>query len=129
MLALLLGFLSTLILTLILVRYSHLHSRFSADNQLEGPQKFHITPVPRIGGLGIYIGLCISSLVRALQNVDDSLLLFTAIACSFPAFTIGIAEDISKKIRIFTRLLVVTIGALLAIYFLGVRISNLDIFY
>jgi UDP-N-acetylmuramyl pentapeptide phosphotransferase/UDP-N-acetylglucosamine-1-phosphate transferase len=129
MFTLLFGFLSSLILTLVLVRYSHLHSRFSADNQLAGPQKFHVIPVPRIGGLGIFIGLCIASLVRMSQNIDDGLLLFTAIACLFPAFAIGITEDISKKIRVKTRFFVVAIGALLAIYFLGVRITNLDILF
>ncbi|MEA9598539.1 glycosyltransferase [Polynucleobacter sp. AP-Sanab-80-C2] len=129
MYTLIFGFLSSLILTLALVRYSHLHSRFSDDNQLAGPQKFHVIPVPRIGGLGIFISLCIASFVRALQNLDDGFLLFTAIACSFPAFAIGITEDISKKIRVLTRLFVVAIGALLAIYFLGIRITNLDMLF
>jgi len=126
MFTLLFGFLSSLILTLVLVRYFHIHSRFSSDDQLVRPQKFHSIPVPRIGGLGIFIGLCIASFVRALQNVDDGLLLLTAIACSFPAFAIGITEDITKKIRVLTRLLIVTISALLAIYLLGARITNLD---
>ena len=80
-----------------------------------------------MGGLSIFLGLCIASFVRALQNFDDGLLLFTAIACSFPAFAIDITEDISKKIRILTRLFVVAIGALLAVYFLGVRITSLNI--
>ena len=126
---LLFGFLSSLILTLVLVRYSHLHARFSADNPLTGPHKVHDIPVPRIGGLGIFLGLCIASFVRALQNFDDGLFLFTAIACSFPAFVIGITEDISKKISVFTRLFIVAIGGLLAIYFLGVRIINLDMIF
>lgn len=129
MFTLLFGFLSSTILTLILVRYSHLHSNFSADNQLEGPQKFHTIPVPRIGGLGIFIALCIASLVRALQNSDDGLLLFTAIACSTPPFVIGITEDISKKIRVPTRLFIVSTGSLLAIYLLDLRIISLDIPY
>ena len=129
MYTLLFGFLSSLILTLILIRYKHLHSRFSADDQLVGPQKFHTIPVPRIGGLGIFIGLCIASLIRALQNLDDGLLLFTTIACSFPAFAIGITEDISKKIRVLTRLFIVAIGSVLAIYFLGVHITSLDMIF
>ena len=125
MLTFLFGFLSSLIATLLLVRYSHLH-RFSADSQLTGPQKFHSTPVPRVGGLGIFIGLCIASFIRTLQNFDDGILLITAITCSFPVFAIGLAEDIIKKIRVLTRLSIVAIGALLAIHFLGIRITNLD---
>jgi UDP-N-acetylmuramyl pentapeptide phosphotransferase/UDP-N-acetylglucosamine-1-phosphate transferase len=51
----------------------------------------------------------------------------TAIACSIPAFAIGLTEDITKKIRVLTRLLMVSIGAFIAIYCLGLGINRLDI--
>jgi len=43
--------------TLLLVRSSNSHARFSADADFGGPQKFHVRAVPRIGGIGIAIGL------------------------------------------------------------------------
>ena len=54
---LLAAFLSSFIATLLIIRFKHLHERFSADSDLSGPQKFHINAVPRIGGISIAIGL------------------------------------------------------------------------
>ena len=126
MYTLLSGFLSSLIATLLLVRYSHLHL-YSSDNQLGRPQKFHASPVPRIGGLGIFIGLCISCSVRMMQNLDDGLFLALVVASSLPAFLIGFTEDITKKIRVATRLGLVAFAGFLAVYFVDVRIINLDV--
>lgn len=127
MFSLFFGFLSSLILTLVLVRYSHLHDHISADNEMGGPQKFHTIPVPRIGGIGVFIGLCVACLTRLIQNQPEGLFLITAIACSIPAFAIGLTEDFTKKIRVLTRLLVVSMGAFIAIFYLGLSINRLDI--
>ena len=43
------AFVLSLITTLLLVRFSHLHEKFSADHDLNCVQKFHALPVPRIG--------------------------------------------------------------------------------
>jgi UDP-N-acetylmuramyl pentapeptide phosphotransferase/UDP-N-acetylglucosamine-1-phosphate transferase len=120
------GFLSSLVLTLILVRYSYIHNHLSADDQLNGPQKIHTIPVPRIGGLSIFIGLCVAVITRLFQNPSDGQFLLAATACSFPAFAIGFAEDLTKKIRVLTRLFIVSMGALIAIYFLGININRID---
>lgn len=127
MYTLLFGFLSSLVATLLLVRYSHLHAHLSSDDQLSGPQKFHSIPVPRIGGLAIFIGLCFASSARTIQSPSDGFLLFTAIACSLPAFIIGLTEDIYKKLRILTRLFIVAISAIISIYLLGLQINKFDI--
>jgi UDP-N-acetylmuramyl pentapeptide phosphotransferase/UDP-N-acetylglucosamine-1-phosphate transferase len=62
MLSFALGFLVSLLITLFIVRYAHLHEKFSTDTDLAGVQKFHVRPVPRIGGTGILIGLVVSAL-------------------------------------------------------------------
>jgi UDP-N-acetylmuramyl pentapeptide phosphotransferase/UDP-N-acetylglucosamine-1-phosphate transferase len=53
--------------------------------------------------------------------------LFAAIICGLPAFAIGLAEDLTKRVRILTRLGFVAIGALLVIFMLGARIHFLDV--
>ena len=50
------AFLASLLTTLLIIRFKHLHGRFSADSDFSGPQKFHTSAVPRIGGLSIAIG-------------------------------------------------------------------------
>ncbi len=41
MLSFAVGFIVSLLVTLLIVRYAHLHERFSIDNDLAGVQKFH----------------------------------------------------------------------------------------
>ncbi|MET5021081.1 glycosyl transferase, partial [Burkholderia pseudomallei] len=52
MLSFAVGFIVSLLDTLLIVRYAHLHERFSIDHYLAGVQKFHARPVPRVGGTG-----------------------------------------------------------------------------
>ena len=57
MLYLLIPFALAAAITLYVVHSSTVHGHLSADHDLSGPQKFHARPVPRIGGLGIFVGL------------------------------------------------------------------------
>ncbi len=52
-----LPFLFSLIATLFILRFQHVHGKYTADHDLKGVQKFHASPVPRIGGLGVMIGM------------------------------------------------------------------------
>jgi UDP-N-acetylmuramyl pentapeptide phosphotransferase/UDP-N-acetylglucosamine-1-phosphate transferase len=56
MLILTVAFAVSLVMTLIAVRSAKTHAHLSHDHDLSGPQKFHVLPVPRIGGLGILAG-------------------------------------------------------------------------
>ena len=57
MLSFALGFLVSLLVTLLIVRYAHLHEKFSIDSDLAGVQKFHARPVPRVGGAEGYLSI------------------------------------------------------------------------
>lgn len=57
------GFIVSLLVTLFIVRYAHLHEKFSIDSDLAGVQKFHVRPVPRVGGIGILAGVVVAALV------------------------------------------------------------------
>jgi UDP-N-acetylmuramyl pentapeptide phosphotransferase/UDP-N-acetylglucosamine-1-phosphate transferase len=61
MLSFALAFLVSLAITLFVVRFAHLHEGILGDTDLIGVQKFHSRPVPRIGGVGILIGLVVSA--------------------------------------------------------------------
>jgi len=60
---LVLAFLSSLVTTLVSIRYQHLHERVSSDHDLSGPQKFHTHAVLRIGGIGTFLTLVICAWV------------------------------------------------------------------
>ena len=125
---LLAAFFSSFIATLLIIRFKHLHERFSADSDLSGPQKFHTNIVPRIGGVSIAIGLFMATLFR-LKNTPYPATEITLLICAIPTFAIGVAEDLTKKISVRLRLLFTAIAAALLIYLAPVQITGLDIPY
>ena len=126
MINLLTAFFTSFIATILIIRTQKLHSGFSGDNDLAGPQKFHLHSVPRIGGVAIGTGLFFAIALRYqedMTNFTELLLLF----CALPVFGIGIAEDLTKKVSIRMRLFIIAFSALLTNLFLNVQISYLDI--
>ena len=124
--SLLSAFLSSLIVTWLLIRFESAHCHLSFDSDLLGPQKFHKFPVPRIGGISIAIGIAASILFR-LQSNSGSIIEVTLLVCAMLAFAIGLAEDLTKKIGIKTRLTFIATAAGIAAFYLGAQIGRLDI--
>ena len=73
MFSLLTAFFSSLIATLLIIRFNHLHSHLSADSDLSGPQKFHQKIVPRIGGISIALGLFLALLLGSSKAPDANI--------------------------------------------------------
>lgn len=123
---LLLAFFSSFIATLLIIRFKHLHSHLSADSDLTGPQKFHTKIVPRIGGIAIAIGLFFAILLR-LKNTSNPSIEVLLLICATPTFSIGLIEDLTKKISVRQRLFFTAISATLFVYLLQAHIVRLDI--
>ena len=126
MISLLTAFFTSFIATILIIRTQKLHGGYSGDNDLAGPQKFHLHSVPRIGGVAISTGLFFAIALRYqedMTNFTELLLLF----CALPVFGIGVAEDLTKKVSIRMRIFIIAFSALLTNLFLNVQISNLDI--
>jgi UDP-GlcNAc:undecaprenyl-phosphate GlcNAc-1-phosphate transferase len=125
---LVLAFFVSLVSTLALVRYQHLHEKISSDHDLSGPQKFHTLAVPRIGGIGIYLALVITALFAHLAlKPDRGLLLLELSVYALPAFLIGLSEDLTKKIGVKTRLVASAASAFLGLYFLNILITKIQV--
>jgi UDP-GlcNAc:undecaprenyl-phosphate GlcNAc-1-phosphate transferase len=127
MYALISAFLCSLIASLLIIRYQNVHKHITGDSILLGPQKFHLSSVPRIGGLSIYLALCLASVVRFLQEPISGSLLTLITACGSIAFLTGFAEDITKRIGIIPRLLGTTISGCVASYLLNTWISHISL--
>jgi UDP-N-acetylmuramyl pentapeptide phosphotransferase/UDP-N-acetylglucosamine-1-phosphate transferase len=113
--------------TLALVRSAKGLERLAGDHDLSGPQKFHARPVPRIGGVGIFVGICAS--VALIGWRDQELLPITGwlLACGLPAFAAGIAEDLTKAQSPRRRLFFTAVSAALAVWLLDAAITRTDI--
>ncbi len=131
MLVLLMSFLISFLVTLWILRYNHLHAHFTSDSDLSGVQKFHTVIVPRVGGLGIILGLFLALSLRYFQNHEVGTFGLLLVVSALPAFFSGFIEDLTKKGGIRTRLLATAASALIAGYFLnawldGVQILGID---
>lgn len=124
---LVLSFLVSLLITLLVVRYSHLHAHFTSDSDLSGVQKFHAVAVPRVGGVGIILGVFLALCMRYFQNAEVGSFGLLLVASSLPAFLSGLTEDLTKRVGVRIRLLAAVGSAGLAGYFLNAWLSSVQI--
>ena len=127
MLALLCAFGLSAVVSFLAVRYAHTHAHFSGDHDMSGPQKFHATAVPRVGGVGILLGIVGSLALLMVLRREGPALGLTLIACAAPTFLAGIAEDLTKSQSPRRRLFFTAVSAVLAAWLLGAVITRTDI--
>lgn len=124
---LILSFLVSLLATFWIVRYAHLHDRFTADHDVSGVQKFHTIAVPRVGGIGIILGVLLALGVRFFQNEEVGLFGLLLVLSSIPAFGAGLLEDLTKRVGVKFRLLATMASAAIAGYLLGGWLTTVQI--
>ena len=90
------------------------------------PQAFHKYPVTRSGGLGAIICL---SIFFGFYYLLYSKILFNYIFISISMFFIGFLDDLKINIRPFKRLAVMVFLLFFLIYFLPIKIFNIDLFF
>lgn len=127
MLSFALGFLISLLVTLLIVRYAHLHEKFTVDSDLAGVQKFHVRPVPRIGGVGILIGLVGSTLQLLWPYPTVAAGILALVACGVPAFASGLIEDLTKRVSPSARLLATMAAAAITYFILHVAVVRISV--
>ena len=86
-----------------------------------GIQKLHTTPVPRIGGIPIFISFFIG--VYLLPSFQDEYLLL--LLASTPVFLGGVIEDITAKVTPLKRMIAILISVSIAFMLFDVRIDSL----
>ena len=121
------AFVVSLCVTLLVVRSAKMHAHLSMDHDVSGPQKFHASPVPRIGGVGIVAGLCAAGVVLLFSDLPRDSVLLGVLLCGIPAFGAGLIEDLTKRVSPRMRLLAVATSALLAVWLLGAAITRTGI--
>ena len=113
--------------TLLLVRHSKFAAHRFHDHDLSGPQKFHATPVPRVGGIGIFAGITAGMLVIWWRQPQFAGAAFLLLLCAMPAFGSGLTEDLTKTQSPRRRLAFTAISSALAVWWLDAVISRTDI--
>lgn len=125
LLPLFLSFASSFIICFIIIITTPLHKKVTLDVD-EGIQKFHMVPTPRVGGLGIFIGLVI-----AYFTSDHKLttIIYYFILFGFFPFFFGLLEDLTKTIKIIYRLIATLISGVIGWYISDASIKFVGINY
>ena len=126
MLILISSFLASVIFTLFILRFNKLHSRFSFDHDVDGIQKYHVRPVPRVGGVALFFAMATGFLVFWLAGGEVKLKKFLLAASSL-VWIMGLAEDLTKNISVRVRLGAAALSAILAAWLIGTWVLRLDI--
>ena len=127
MLPLVLAFMSSFAVTLCIVRAFKGLGSGASDHDLSGPQKFHARAVPRVGGIGIFIGIAAAMCLMALREPDQGRWLGFFLLSAVPAFSAGIAEDFTKNQSPRRRLFFTMVSAVLAGWLVHALIERTDI--
>lgn len=117
------GFAVSFVLCVLLVLTTRWHGPFTMDH-VEGVQKFHTAPTPRVGGVPIVLG----AVVAWGQLPHETKELLTPIlVAGMPAFIFGLLEDVTKRIGVMQRLLATMVSGLLASWITDYSLTRLDI--
>jgi UDP-N-acetylmuramyl pentapeptide phosphotransferase/UDP-N-acetylglucosamine-1-phosphate transferase len=123
-LILLIALIVSLSIAALVVFTQRYHGHLTMDSTL-GVQKFHVHPTPRVGGLGIYIGLLVAWLFVKEEALGQ--ILKTIVLAGIPAFVFGILEDLTKRVGVIPRLLATMASGLTACLMTGLSLNRLDI--
>jgi UDP-N-acetylmuramyl pentapeptide phosphotransferase/UDP-N-acetylglucosamine-1-phosphate transferase len=121
------SFLIAMLSTLFIMRLSLKNDRMMADYDMNGPQKFHARPVPRVGGAGVMAALVAGVLISQYNGSPPAKELWLLVVCSLPSFAAGIAEDLTKNVSPRRRLLATAVSAGLAIWMLDAVVMRTDV--
>lgn len=118
------GLLVSLLICTLLVLTKRWHGKLTLDST-DGVQKFHSSPTPRVGGIGLLLGLITAWSILPHANPVKGLL-GPMLLASLPAFIFGTAEDLTKRVGVRERLLATMASGVLAWLLTDISINRVD---
>jgi UDP-N-acetylmuramyl pentapeptide phosphotransferase/UDP-N-acetylglucosamine-1-phosphate transferase len=118
------AFLSSLLCALALISSFGRHRQLTADSTSGGPQKYHVRPVPRIGGVSLFFGCCVALAAGFFSAANAVSLLAWLMLASLPAFGSGLIEDLTKAVTPRVRLACAAAAAGLGVWLLDARLIH-----
>ncbi len=110
-------------LCVLLVLTKRWHGALTMDH-VDGIQKFHTDPTPRIGGVPIVLGLVVA---WSKAPADIQALITVILFAGLPALIFGVLEDITQRIGVMQRLLATMASGLLAWWITGESLTRVDV--
>lgn len=116
--------LAALGVSLLIVYTARLLAPFLLDHP-GSVQTAHEHPTPRVGGVGIYLGLLAGWLLLPAGDAAD--LLGLLLVAGLPAWLFGLAEDVTRRVGVMPRLLATMFSGALASLLSGVALTRVDV--
>src|SRR4051812_38167456 len=126
MFSFLVSFVSSALLTLLVIKQVSLHGP-AMDADFLGVQKVHSHAVARIGGLPIFLAVAISACISIWRLPPLAGWILPLLLCSAVAFIGGIVEDYTGNVSASRRLILTMAAALLGYFLLDARIDRIDL--
>lgn len=123
------AFLISAFVSFLIVKTQEWHGAHSYDHDLDGVQKFHDVPTPRIGGIAIFFSIIIVVNYNILIGKYVTDLGLWWIVAAIPVFLGGLIEDIKKSVSVKDRLLLAFLSATIAYYSIGAQFIYIDWFW
>lgn len=123
---------ASLIFNFFIVLTERWHGRLSLDSNMTAVQKFHKKPVPRVGGIGLMMGI-LAAIFVGFHDASNEVSqegahnLFKLLIAAMPALMIGVLEDITKTVSVKARLLATFTSALMSCWLLGAYLTRVDL--
>jgi UDP-N-acetylmuramyl pentapeptide phosphotransferase/UDP-N-acetylglucosamine-1-phosphate transferase len=128
MLTIFTGFICSLIIGFFILRYEDKHRKLTGDHDFDGVQKFHLTAVPRIGGVMVFMGISVGILVRYFSPDEAAFdVSFYLLCAAIPAFLGGLVEDLTKRVGVKTRLFLTALSAGVAGFLLNAWLTDIQV--
>jgi UDP-N-acetylmuramyl pentapeptide phosphotransferase/UDP-N-acetylglucosamine-1-phosphate transferase len=124
---LILSFVTSLFVTLLVVRSAGRNGGSWSDNDLSGPQKFHSRPVPRVGGVGVFAALWAGAVLAQYIGHKEYKSIWLLLVCALPTFASGLTEDLTKNVSPRRRLVFTAVSAAAAVWLLDAVFIRTDI--
>ena len=93
---------------------------------MNGPQKFHVGLIPRVGGIPILVGCMAGMWIGYKNGIWNGTVTLSWLCAVLPVFFAGILEDLTKRIAPLWRLLSSFVSAGIGAWLLGAVLSKLD---
>ena len=113
--------------SMLIIRYAHLHRHITSNHPARGPQQSHIGSTPRIGGISIILGMLLGmTLLCSKFNISWQTGMMW-LAAAAPVFLAGLAEDFTNKIGARWRLLAAFTSAAIGVWLMNAQFAHLSI--
>jgi UDP-N-acetylmuramyl pentapeptide phosphotransferase/UDP-N-acetylglucosamine-1-phosphate transferase len=116
------SFVASALVGLVLIRTASWHLPWTGDAVTGDRRKIHARPVPRVGGLGIVLGVLLGG---AMLAAGGERMLILLVLCGLPAFLAGFGEDLFHGVSARIRLVATFLAAALAYALLDARVTSL----